>query len=456
MKKFILIIVLLLSLANTSSSQWIKQNWPVFESIYGISFFDNNIGLVAGKTFPASQFVIYRTTNGGFNWSESYNFVVYGMQKIDSNTAYCWGRNSATSYGFILRTFDRGSTWDSINYGLNSLCDIYFLTKDTGWVTIFDGNAARPYKTTDGGITLTFLNSTGSYQTTSFFMKEKYNGNYLGYRSNYHAIKKTIDGGYNWIDLPELPIVPQYDKNGKLLTPQDVIHITFVNKDTGWVSNGSKSIFKTTNGGMNWIPQTIPSDSHLIFTGLCNFIAINKDTLFSDIGTYDFGNGIYRGVVFKTTNGGTNWGYQLPDTSYRLFNFSKLSFINGNTGWSSNIHTNNGGGPIIFTEIKNIVVEHPERSQLKQNYPNPFNPSTTIDFYLPHKSVVELKIFDITGKTVLRIIDNFHLQQGYHSYKIDDFNSLGLSSSTYFYRLTAFDNSKDAMYTETKRMIYLK
>jgi photosystem II stability/assembly factor-like uncharacterized protein len=91
MKKFILIIVLLLSLANTSSSQWIKQNWPVFESIYGISFFDNNIGLVAGKTFPASQFVIYRTTNGGFNWSESYNFVVYGMQKIDSNTAYCWG-----------------------------------------------------------------------------------------------------------------------------------------------------------------------------------------------------------------------------------------------------------------------------------------------------------------------------------------------------------------------------
>lgn len=456
MKKFIVIIAILFSLTTSLHSQWVKQNWPVFESIYGVSFFDANTGLVAMKTYPSSLFKIYRTTNGGFNWSENYNFVVYGMQKVDSSTAYCWGRNSATSYGFILRTFDKGSTWDSINYGLNNLSDMYFLTKDTGWVTIFDGNAARLYKTTDGGITLTYINSAGSYQTTSFFLKEKYNGNYLGYRSNYHAVKKTIDGGYNWIDLPELPIVPEFDKNGKLLTPPEVTQIAFINKDTGWVANGSKSIFKTTNGGFNWVVQYLPSGT--IFTSYATKLYIvNNDIIYLSGGDKYYGGSQLYGLVYKTTNSGINWGYQQPDTVINpVWGFFTPSFINNLTGWFTNIYTINGGGPIIYTEIKNISVEHPEAYKLMQNYPNPFNPSTTIDFYLPRKSNVNLTIYDISGKTILRVIDNFQLQQGYHSYKIDDFNSLGLSSATYFYRLTAVDNSSKTSFTETKRMVYLK
>ncbi|MCX6156902.1 MAG: T9SS type A sorting domain-containing protein [Ignavibacteriae bacterium] len=182
---------------------------------------------------------------------------------------------------------------------------------------------------------------------------------------------------------------------------------------------------------------------------------INKDILYASNGSYSFTSSVYRDVIFKTTNGGNNWGYQMPDTTNGLF-YAVADFLNENTGWLINAYTTNGGGPIIYTEIKNIIVEHPTEYQLMQNYPNPFNPSTTIDFYLPHKASVELKVFDISGKTVLRIIDNFQLKQGYHSYKVDDFNSLGLSSGMYFYRLTASDNSSKTSFTETKRLVYLK
>jgi hypothetical protein len=460
MKKFILFILFLFTCStlffSNSYSQWIKQNWPYNNSI-GTCFFDLNIGLVAGKSFTGSLYKLYKTTDGGFNWSVNYSPKgwIYSIQKIDDSTLYMRGDNSS-SY-LLYKTTNRGITWDSLNYA--SLDGMYFISKDTGWVSMHDGNYARYYLTTNGGVSFTLLYShaiSAAYETIMYFLKEKYNNNFIGYRSIYSEVKKTTDGGYNWIDLPVLPIVPQYDKKGKLLTQPDITQITFINKDTGWVANGSKSIFKTTNGGLNWIVQTMPLDNHLVFNSYYYFEIINKDTIFSDIGRFDFGNGVYRGVVFKTTNSGLNWGYQLPDTSYRIVYFSRPFFLNSKTGWLTNIHTTNGGGPIIYTEIKNIIEEHPERYNLYQNYPNPFNPTTTIDFYLPKSSEVCLRIIDVTGRLIYKIIEGFHLAQGYHSYRIDGFSMLGLSSGVYFYKLTSSDKSGSTTFQETKQMIYIK
>lgn len=49
---------------------------------------------------------------------------------------------------------------------------------------------------------------------------------------------------YNWSNLSEAP----YNA-----AKQDGIF--FINKDTGWVVNGSGKIFKTLNGGTSWIQQ---------------------------------------------------------------------------------------------------------------------------------------------------------------------------------------------------------
>jgi len=454
MKKLLLLALLVIlnfSLVTSySHSQWIKQNWPVFENFFGVSFFNANTGLFAMKTFPAGYYAIFKTTNAGFNWVENYRPLgwLYQMQKINDSIVYAYGDNR--NQYLLYRSFNRGLSWDSIMYP--SIDGMYFINKDTGWAAMFSGNSMGYYRTDNGGITFNLLFSfpaSGSYEVELFFLKQKYNGNYIGYRSFFGTVKKTTDGGYTWIDLPGLPGTDNTILN-------EISQITFINKDTGWVTNGTNKIYKTINGGNSWILQTISNNSINSFS-FWNFYILNKDTVYSDGGTVRIWNNSLRGIVFITTNAGTNWGYQLPDTLTQPFvGFGCPDFINANTGWLTNIHTTNGGGPIIYTEIKNVTVEQPEKFQLFQNYPNPFNPSTTIDFYLPEKSIVKLEIYDITGKTIFKIIDNFQLQPGYHSYKIDEFNSLGISTGTYFYKLSAHNISSQIVYTTTKRMLYIK
>jgi hypothetical protein len=87
-----------------------------------------------------------------------------------------------------------------------------------------------------------------------------------------------------------------------------------------------------------------------------------------------------------------------------------------------------------------------EKFSLGQNYPNPFNPSTTIQFSIPNKSHVELKIYDAVGREISTVI-NEKLNSGTYEF---DFRAADYPSGVYFYKLLT-----DA-FTETKKMVLLK
>ncbi len=65
------------------------------------------------------------------------------------------------------------------------------------------------------------------------------------------------------------------------------------------------------------------------------------------------------------------------------------------------------------------------------NYPNPFNPTTTIHFTLPQDGVVSLKVFDILGREVMTLLNEYR-NAGLHQV---NFNALSLTSGVYFYKL---------------------
>jgi hypothetical protein len=88
----------------------------------------------------------------------------------------------------------------------------------------------------------------------------------------------------------------------------------------------------------------------------------------------------------------------------------------------------------------------PYNFQLSQNYPNPFNPSTIIRYSVPERSKVTLKIFDITGRELLTLL-NGEINAG--NYEIN-FNASKLPSGVYFYTLRS--NS----FASTKKMLLLK
>lgn len=84
--------------------------------------------------------------------------------------------------------------------------------------------------------------------------------------------------------------------------------------------------------------------------------------------------------------------------------------------------------------------------ELFQNYPNPFNPSTNIQYEIPYNGFVKIKIYDITGREILILINEFK-QVG--KYEIN-FDGKNLSSGVYFYKF------ESGNFTATKKMILIK
>jgi hypothetical protein len=101
-----------------------------------------------------------------------------------------------------------------------------------------------------------------------------------------------------------------------------------------------------------------------------------------------------------------------------------------------------------FREQKTVMenLSTPFEYKLDQNFPNPFNPVTKINFEIPMDGLISIKVFDITGREVSMLLNEFK-QIGKYSI---DFNGSNLPSGVYFYKLVSRD------FTAVKRMVLVK
>jgi glycosyltransferase involved in cell wall biosynthesis len=88
----------------------------------------------------------------------------------------------------------------------------------------------------------------------------------------------------------------------------------------------------------------------------------------------------------------------------------------------------------------------PVKFSLSQNYPNPFNPRTSISYDIPTDGFVKLSIYDMVGREVAVLVNGRKLPG---SYRVD-FNSSGLSSGVYFYKITVGE------FSDIKKMTLIK
>jgi hypothetical protein len=98
-----------------------------------------------------------------------------------------------------------------------------------------------------------------------------------------------------------------------------------------------------------------------------------------------------------------------------------------------------------------IIPNVPFSMQLFQNYPNPFNPETTIQYALAVASEVQLIIYDLQGREIIRMIDG-RQPAGLHGVIWDGKDHAGaqVASGVYLYRLTA------GRFTKVKKAVFLK
>jgi hypothetical protein len=171
-----------------------------------------------------------------------------------------------------------------------------------------------------------------------------------------------------------------------------------------------------------------------------------------DTGT---GTGSNRIGIFDTSAG--TWSYVAGDPFVASNYWGTMSAQIRNNGIKvfrpGGSLTNSTRPLIAFADTCYMVVgvtnkgqETPKNFSLNQNYPNPFNPSTKIDFAIPKSANVEIKVFDILGREVATLMNEFKHAGNYSV----EFNGGNISSGVYFYTL------KSGNFKDTKKMLMIK
>lgn len=184
------------------------------------------------------------------------------------------------------------------------------------------------------------------------------------------------------------------------------------------------SVFSFARFGENLTPVLVASnlsDEVLESDITFSYEAVNNNPL-----NYDYFE------ILVTENDG--WG--TSETSANFWSLKEVTFEPRET----KVYALRSGA--LSTEENSNI----ESFYLFQNYPNPFNPSTNISFTLPRASEAQLRVYDITGRLVVELL-NEKRNSGSHSVTFD---ASALSSGVYFYRLEAGE------FQSTQKMTLIK
>ncbi|HMS34857.1 MAG TPA: YCF48-related protein [Ignavibacteria bacterium] len=419
MKKLITILFLH-CLFSIAEAQWILQNSFTNDNLYDVEFYNRYTGWAVGDGGT-----ILKTTNGGTNWNNIPNPAVgkplSSIHIVDSNICYVVGW-----FETIVKSTNGGNDWVIIRngpWGSGSSYDaVFFTDESTGWIA---GTGQKVLRTTNGGDTIITAPLFAGNLHDMYF-KDALTGIVTGSGTD---MFKTTNGGINWYNIT-MPIgfrIPDFYK------------LTFVKNQFGWVAGSDNRIFSTTDFGDTW-----DSLSRISVNPLTASMRFAK---FIDENTGFVGG--ERAYLYKSTNGGKDWLRENSgDFSQRIM--LSMFFYNDSLGWivggdGKIIHTTNGGQTMVnVSNINNMISSG---FTLYQNYPNPFNPSTSIKIVLQKESFIQIKIFDIQGKEILSLVNEILYSGNY----ILNFDGSEMNSGIYFYSLFA-----DGVHINTKHMIYLK
>ena len=228
---------------------------------------------------------------------------------------------------------------------------------------------------------------------------------------------------------------------------EDEIVVTFSNY-------GVPSVFHSNDGGATWsdIEGNLSGDDgpSVRWAGIMPAEAGTLYYLATSTGMY---------VTQALDGAQTNWTPEAED----LIGNVVVSMIATRSGDGLVVAGTHGRGVYSATvDVSNTVsTESPEelpvRASLSQNYPNPFNPETTIRYELMAPELVELRIFDLAGRSV-RVLDAGSKTAGVHEVRWDGTNENGqvVPSGTYLYRLYVEGAFSDGPWSQSGKMTLLK
>ncbi len=220
----------------------------------------------------------------------------------------------------------------------------------------------------------------------------------------------------------------------------------------GDAGSGSFRCFNNGAAGTNAITLRGTGITNVDVTGFASgpvVVHFVYDSVLSNIKVYK--NGVLTNTVSQTPlNIALGSGFRVGGYSTSAVLTGKLDEFRiykralDSTEISATWNTNIPCG--IPTGVTGNTNNTPNQYLLEQNYPNPFNPSTNIKYSIPKAGNVELIVYDVLGREVAVLVNEFR-QTGNYS---ETFNAENLSSGIYFYTIKSGD------YKETKKMTLIK
>jgi hypothetical protein len=114
------------------------------------------------------------------------------------------------------------------------------------------------------------------------------------------------------------------------------------------------------------------------------------------------------------------------------------------------LHILRSGDVSLATEVRQDRQATPRTFSLEQNYPNPFNPTTSLKFQVSSFGLVSLRIFDLLGREVARLVNEVR-PAGVYTVRWD---ASSLPSGVYFARLD--QSAGGSMQSDTRKIVLNK
>ena len=354
---------------------------------------------------------VFLSKNNGESWQNAglSKHSVMCFAEIDS------GIYAGTFRDGVFLSTDGGNAWQNVSNGLTS-SNVYILGVFSLAVNknmLFAATEIGVFRSTDFGLNW----SPTKLNTYSFNLCES--GSKLFTATLSREMFFSEDNGDNWVSI-ETP-------SGHVINTFRV----FSNlNNTDILAGTEKGIYFSSDYGNSW--KLIGLSDYYI-QSICG----NRDTLFATT------NDIENNLFFSKDSGNT-WVKISDGLSNRsvfdvviLNNYALAATSDG--VWHRHLTD-------LMTNIGNKNNLNVNEYYLEQNYPNPFNPNTTINYSIPKRYFVKIKIYDILGREIQTLVNE---EEPAGHYKVN-FNASKYSSGVYFYQLKTRD------FISTKKMILLK
>lgn len=420
-----------------------------------------------GFLFAGTLFDVYKSTDDGMNWTpcglDAYGYIK-SITIDDSANVF-----AVIASGALMKSTDDGATWEPVGSLMRAIAksDSRSLSSVPTEVTtlaakdeaLFAGtNNAGLYKTTDGGTN--WENASVGLKSQTIASISIPNSRYVYVATGAGVYRSLAPLGsaeltfvlVNGWNLLSVPIIKSDYYTANLFPQATSDAFTFYGsyETTDTLIPGNGYWLKTPAGNVYQAGGYITELSVPVQTGWNMVGSLTNPINVSSIGSIP--GGMTTSPFYSYNPGAGSYETAttvMPMVGYWVKTSDAGTLVFGGATTLSKIvvvPTNELPPPPPGEwDVSSDVI--PKKFALYTNYPNPFNPTTTIRFDIPKPTRVTLRVFNVLGQEVARLINGAEYDAG--EYQIP-FDGSRLGSGMYFYRLEA------EKFTNVKTMLLLK